>query len=230
VTHDSSTYRNQEQVLFDLSKALGFSPESLQANRVGRLSGDQFKKFIGPALAPAGLAVISAAAPFLLWVTLTGTREHVGFFAAANIFIGQLMHLGEMAEAQGKISTLLRVVTILAGLGFAAYNLNRFSLGMYFDLLAREVVAREGRVIAREEQTLRPNGRDPIEKYFFDVKDKRYDVNHAAYKALENGSTYLMYVLPRSGVLVSMEPKVVAKADAPAAPKAAAPPPAHVSI
>jgi hypothetical protein len=230
VTHDTSTFRTKDQVLFDLSKALGFSPESLEANRVGRLSGDQFKKFIGPALAPAGLAVISAAAPFLLWVSLAGIREHVGFFAAANIFIGRLMHLGEMAEAQGKMSTLMTVVTILAGLGFAFYNLGRFSLGMYFDLLAHQVVAREGRVIAREEQTLRPNGRDPIEKYFFDVKDKRYDVNHAAYKALENGSSYIMYVMPRSGVLVSMEPKIIANANPPAAPRTVAPPPAPVSI
>jgi hypothetical protein len=230
VTHDTSTYRNKEQVLFDLSKALGFSPESLEANRAGRLTGDQFKKFIVPALTPAGLAVISVAAPFLLWVSLTGMREHVGFFAAANIFIGQLMHLGEMAEAKGKISTLMTVVTILAGLGFAFYNVGRFSIGMYFDLLAHQVTAKEGRVIAREEQTLRPNGRDPIEKYFFDVKEKRYDVNHAAYKALENGSSYIMYVLPRSGVLVSMEPKIIVKADAPAAPRTSAPPQAPVSI
>jgi len=55
-------------------------------------------------------------------------------------------------------------------------------------------------------------------------------VNHAAYKALENGSTYLMYVLPRSGVLVSMEPKIFTKADTPAAPRTAAPPAAPVSI
>lgn len=230
MTHDSSTFRNQEQVLFDLSTALGFSPQSLEANRLNRLSSDQFKKFIGPALAPAGLALISAAAPFLLWISLAGMREHVGFFAAANTFIGKLMHISEMAEAQGKISTLVTVVTIVAGLGFAAYNLTRFSLGMYFDLLAREVVAREGRVIAREEQILRPNGRDPIERYFFDVKDKRYDVNHAAYKALDNGSSYIMYVLPRSGVLVSLEPKIIGKADVPAARKNAAPPPASVSI
>ena len=97
-------------------------------------------------------------------------REHVSFTAATSMFIGQLLHISEMAEAKGKIATLVTVATVLAGLGFAAYNLMRFSLGMYFDLLAREVVAREGRVIAREEQTMRPNGRDPIEKYFFDIE------------------------------------------------------------
>ncbi len=231
---DASVFRTKEQVLFDLSNAMGFSPESLAANRLGRLSGEQFKKFIGRCLNPAGIAIVSAIAPFLLWVALTGMREHVSFTAALGIFVGQLLHLSEMAEAKGKISTLVTVGTVLGGLGFAAYNLMRFSPGMYFDLLAREVVAREGRVIAREEQTMRPNGRDPIEKYYFDSKNNRYDVNHACYKALENGSTYLMYVLPRSGVLVSMEPKIT-KADAPSAPKAptaheVAPPHAPVSI
>ena len=231
---DASAFRTKEQVLFDLSNAMGFSPESLAANRLGRLSGEQFKKFIGRCLNPAGIAIVSAIAPFLLWVALTGMREHVSFTAALGIFVGQLLHLSEMAEAKGKISTLVTVGTVLGGLGFAAYNLMRFSPGMYFDLLAREVVAREGRVIAREEQTMRPNGRDPIEKYYFDSKNNRYDVNHACYKALENGSTYLMYVLPRSGVLVSMEPKIT-KADAPSAPKAptaheVAPPHAPVSI
>jgi hypothetical protein len=235
VIDDASAFRTKDQVLFDLSKAMGFSPESLEANRLGRLSAEQFKKFIPRCLTPAAIASVSAIAPFLLWVSLTGMREHVSFTAALGIFVGQLMHLSEMAETQGKISTVMRVGTVLAGLGFAAYNAMRFSPGMYFDLLAREVVAREGRVIAREEQTLRPNGRDPIENYFFDSKDKRYDVNFACFKALENGSTYLMYVLPRSGVLVSMEPKIT-KADLPAAPKPAAveepepAPPDHVSI
>jgi hypothetical protein len=208
VIDDALAFRTKEQVLFDLSNAMGFSPASLEANRLGRLSAEQFKKLIGRCLNPAAIALASAIAPFLLWVALTGMREHVSFTAALGIFVGQLLHLSEMAEAKGKISTLVTVGTVLGGLGFAAYNLMRFSPGMYFDLLAREVVAREGRVIAREEQTMRPNGRDPIEIYYFESKNNRYDVNHACYKAIENGATYLMYVLPRSGVLVSMEPKI----------------------
>lgn len=221
---DSAAFRSKEQVLYDLSQALGFSPASLEANRQGKLSPDQFKQFIGRCVSPAGIALFSAIAPFLLWATLTGTREHVSFPVGFNMFLGQLLHLSEMLESQGKISTLMTVGSVLAGLGIAAYFVSRFSPGLYFDLLTRQVVAREGRVIAREEQTLRPNGRDPIEKYFFDVKNQRYDVNFAAYKALENGSTYIMYVLPRSGVLVAMEPKVT-KADMPPAGAVVSPAP-----
>jgi hypothetical protein len=62
--------------------------------------------------------------------------------------------------------------------------------------------------VAREDQTLRPNGRDPVEKFFFVLKNDYYQVNLPAYRALENGSMYILYVLPRSNVLVSIEPKL----------------------
>ncbi len=205
---DSTTFRSKEQILVDLSKALGFSPASLEANRRGRISPEQFKKFISRCISPAGMAIFFAVLPFVFWAGLTGMREHVSFTAALDIFVGKVMHLSEMLESQGKISTLTTVGSILGSLGLAAYNAARFSVPLYFDLLARDVVSREGRVVAREEQILRPNGRDPIEHYFFDVKTDRYDVNLAAYRALENGAMYLMYVLPRSGVLVSLEPKL----------------------
>jgi hypothetical protein len=218
VIQNNTGFRNNEQVLVDLSKALGFSPASLEANRAGRVSGDQFNKFIGRCLGPLGTALVCGLAPFLLWAALTGTREHISFFTAFGVFIGKLLHVGEMLDERGKISTLITVGSILAGLGLAAYNLNKFSVGMYFDLLTREVVAREGRVTAREEQIIRPNGRDPIENYFFDVKTFRYDVNFAAYKALDSGCVYLMYVLPRSGILLSMEPKMTRTGPAPVPP------------
>lgn len=232
MSSDGTAFRSKEQVLIDLSKALGFSPESLEANRKGRLSPEQFKQHIGRCISPFGMAICFAVLPILFWTALTGMNEHVSFSAALDIFIGKLLHIGQMLEAQGKLSTLATVASVLGGLGFAAYNLLKFSPAMYFDLLAREVVTREGRVLARDEQTMRPNGRDPIEKYFFDVKTDRYDVNLAAYRALESGAMYLIYVLPRSGVLISLEPKVT-RTDAPAsngpAPATPVNPPAPVA-
>jgi len=208
VTGDSTGFRNQDQVLFDLSKALGFSPESLAANREGRLSSEQFTRHFGRCISPLGMAIFFAALPLLFWTGLTGMREHLSFSAALTTLLGKLMNISQMLEDDGKLSTIAKVGSILAGLGFGAFQLMKFSPARYFDLLARDVVTREGRVIAREEQTMRSNGRDPIEKYFFDVKTERYDVNLAAYRALESGAMYLIYVLPRSGALIALEPKV----------------------
>jgi len=208
VTGDSTGFRNQDQVLFDLSKALGFSPESLAANRQGRLSSEQFQQHFGRCISPLVMAIFFAALPILFWTGLTGMHEHLSFVAALSTLIGKLTHVGQMLDDEGKLSTVIKVASILAGLGFGAFTLTKFSPARYFDMLARDVVTREGRVIAREEQTMRPNGRDPIEQYFFDVKTERYDVNLAAYRALESGAMYLIYVLPRSGTLIALEPKV----------------------
>ena len=85
---------------------------------------------------------------------------------------------------------------------------SRVPLTLYFDLLDSKVEAREGRVVAREEQINRPNGRDPIEKYFFSLRYLNMPVSLAAYRALEAGSIYIVYLLPRSERLASIEPKV----------------------
>jgi hypothetical protein len=204
---NSTTFRDKEQVLLELSKALNFSPNSLEANRKGRLAGEQFTGLIGKFATPAFATVLFAAAPFLIWGTLTAGKQQASFSAGLQIFLGQLMHIGELADDQGKFAVITRVGSLLISLGLAALFASRVSIGLYFDLLERAVVAKEGRIIAREEQTIRPNGRDPIEKYYFDLKTDRFPVNLAAYKAIEDGSVYLLYVLPRSRHLVAIEPK-----------------------
>jgi hypothetical protein len=204
---NSTTFRDKEQVLLELSKALNFSPNSLEANRKGRLSGEQFTGLMGKFATPAFMTVLFAAAPFLIWGTLTAGKQQASFSAGLQIFLGQLMHIGELADDQGKFAVITRVGSLLVSLGLAALFASRVSIGLYFDLLERSVVAKEGRIIAREEQTIRPNGRDPIEKYYFDLKTDRFPVNLAAYRAIETGSVYLLYVLPRSRQLVAMEPK-----------------------
>jgi len=205
---EAARYRSKEQVLIDLAKALGFSPESLEANRQGKLSGDQVKKFLSRCIRPAVMAVAWVIAPFLFWAGLTAARQQVSFGAAFGILFGNLFHLSDFAAAQGKFSALATVGSILVCLGLAAYTASRISMALYFDALGRTVMAREGRVVAREEQTMRDNGRDPVERYFFSMKTDNYEVNLAAFRAIENGSVYLVYLLPRSGLLVSVEPKI----------------------
>ncbi|HXA65177.1 MAG TPA: hypothetical protein VNV82_08500 [Bryobacteraceae bacterium] len=204
---NSTTYRGKEQVLLELAKALNFSPASLEANRKGKLAGDQFMALFGKFATPTFMTVLFAAAPFVIWGVLTGEKQQASFSAGLQIFLGQIMHIGELADDQGKFAVVTRVGSLLVSLGLAALFASRVSMGLYFDLLERAVVVKEGRITAREDQTIRPNGRDPIEKYYFDLKTDRFPVNLAAYRAIENGSVYLLYVLPRSRQLVAIEPK-----------------------
>jgi len=205
--NNSTTFRDKETVLTDLAKALNFSPDSLEANRKGRLAGEQFTALIGKFATPAFMTVLFAAAPFPIWGVLTGNQKQTSFSDGLQLFLGQLTHLGDLADDQGKFAVITRVGSLLLCLGLAIMFACRVSIALYFDLLERSVIVKEGRIIAREEQTIRPNGRDPIEKYYLDLKTDRFEVSLAAFRAVENGSVYLLYLLPRSRQLVAIEPK-----------------------
>jgi hypothetical protein len=205
---EATEYRSKDQVLFDLAKAFPFSADALETNRQGKLARDQFKKYIGRCTRPAIMAVVCFLAPLLFWTGITATKQQVSFVAAFPIFLSNLTHLGQLAASQGKWSAFFTIGTTIAFLGLAGFMVSRISLLLYFDLLDRNVTFKEGRLVAREEQTLRDNGRDPIEKYYFGLKTQRYEVNLASYRALDNGSVYLLYLLPRSDLLISLEPKL----------------------
>jgi hypothetical protein len=208
VTEPTPMFRTNEQVLYDLSKALHFSPETLETNRRGRLASEQIKRLAVRCIRPALLTSIFLFLPLFLWTALTSAREQVPLLSAAPMLFKDLLHLSDSIEAHGKFGALFRLGSIFVGLGIGIYMLSRFPFALYFDLLDGTVSTREGRIVAREEQTLRSNGRDPVEKYFFDIKTERFDVNLAAYRAIEPGALYLIYLLPRSQVLVALEPKV----------------------
>jgi hypothetical protein len=204
---NTTTFRGKEQVLSELAKALNFSPASLEANRKGRLAPEQFTALIGNFATPTIMTILFAAAPFVAWGIVTAGKQQASFSAGLQIFIGQMMHIGELADDQGTFAVITRVGSVLICLVLAALFASRVSIALYFDLIERAVIVKEGRIIAREEQTIRPNGRDPIEKYYLDLKTDRFPVNLAAYRAIETGSVYLLYLLPRSRQLVAIEPK-----------------------
>jgi hypothetical protein len=208
---DTTGYRSKEQVLCDLSKNFPFSPEALEANRQGRLGGDQFKRYISKCSRPAIMATVCFFGPILFWTAMTASRQHVSALDALPIFLNSLIHLSQTMEDQGKIGTIAMLGSTVAFIGLGFFLASKISTALYFDLMERRVDVKEGRVTGREEQIMRENGRDPVERYFFSVKTKEYEVSLGAFRALESGSVYLLYTLPRSEILVALEPKVTGK-------------------
>ena len=208
MVEDATKFRTKEQVLYDLSKALRFTPESLEANRKGRLSKEQVKQLAPQVILPMILTFVLAVGPLVAWTYVTAGRQQLSFESAFPALINGLLHVHDLFEAHGKMGAVMMLGSILVPLAIAAFMVLRLPIMLYFDLLDRKVEAREGRVVAREEQINRPNGRDPIEKYYFSLRYLNMPVSLAAYRALEAGSLYIVYVLPRSELLVSIEPKM----------------------
>lgn len=205
---DATIYRSKEQVLYDLSKALHFSPETLEANRKGQISKEQAKQLLGQGVQPAVLMVVFAVAPFAIWTWITAGRQQLSLMAALPALITELTHMNDLFEAHGKVGGGIMLGSIMISVAIAAFMALRLPVALYLDLIDRKVEAREGRVVAREEQINRANGRDPIEKYFFSLRYLNMPVSLAAYRALEAGSIYIVYLLPRSERLASIEPKI----------------------
>ena len=187
---DATTFRSKEQVLCDLSKALHFSPESLEANRNGKLSKEQSKKLSTRCLKPFILTWVFALGPFLFWAHSIASRDQISSFAAFPVLFHELAHLKDLFELHGKMGGVIMIGSILISLAIAALFAWRVPGGLCLDLIEGRVAMQEGRVVAREEQINRPNGRDPIEKYFFSLRYLNMPVNLAAYRALEAGSLY----------------------------------------
>jgi hypothetical protein len=208
VIEDTTTYRSKAKVLADLSKALQFSPESLEANRKGQLSKEQAKKLAASCFQPVFFTFLFAVVPFLAWTHILSGRRHLPFLDALPALLHDITHVNDLFDAEGKMGGIIILGSILVSLAIAVLMAFRISLALCADVLDRKVSAQEGRVVAREETINRANGRDPIEKYFFCLRYLTMPVNRAAYRAIEPGSIYLVYLLPRSELLVAMEPKM----------------------
>jgi hypothetical protein len=208
MTEDATTFRSKEKVLLQLAKALQFSPASLEANRKGRLSKEQIKRIGSRCFQPVFLTLLFAVAPFLAWTHITSTRQKISFLDAAPVLIHNISHVNDLFEAEGKMGGVMMLGSIIISLTFAVLFAFRISLALCADVVDGRVSMQEGRVVAREETINRPNGRDPIEKYFFCLRYLTMPVNLAAYRAIEAGSIYLVYLLPRSELLIAIEPKM----------------------
>ena len=203
---EADHWRNHEQILVDLAKALGFSSSSLEANRTGKLSAEQwssmFGRFLRTVIATAGWII----GPFGIWSVLIAYSRGVSLPSALQTILSLALHPKEMFE-DGWMKPAFCIVATLTCIVVGFWRASRISFGLYFDLMERAVVLKEGRVEGREEQIFRAGGRDPIERYFFEMKDERFIVNLQAYRAIEQGAAYRVYVLPRSRALVAIEPR-----------------------
>ncbi len=96
--------------------------------------------------------LLFAVAPFVIWTCITAKRQQLPFENAFPALLTSLTHVNDLFEAQGKIGGGMMIGSIVISLVIAVLMAMRVPLLLYFDLLDRKVEAREGRVVAREEQ------------------------------------------------------------------------------
>jgi hypothetical protein len=201
------SWRTKEQVLIDLAKALHFSADALEQNRKGHLAVEQWQRLFVHFLRPVLITAAYIVGPFGIWA-LVGCLGGQGLGQSLDHVFSVAIQPKLLFEEHGWFVSGFILAVTLGGFVMGLRKASRISMGLYFDLIERKVIIKEGRVEGREEQVFRTEGRDPIESYFFDLKTERFEVPSEAVQALDNGAAYCVYVLPRSRVLVAIEPKV----------------------
>lgn len=201
-------WRSKEQILRDLAKAFKFSAGSLEANRRGKLALHQIGTTLIELVRPLVFSAGSVLAPFSIWTVLAMVAGRGGSSDAFLYVVDRMMSPGNLFSDLGTFKTILATALTLSGLVAGAMFASRFSMALYFDLIDRTVLIREGRVESSEHELLRKNGKDPVENYYFHFKSEKFPVSRKAFKALDCGAAYYLYVLPRSRRLVAVEPKI----------------------
>jgi hypothetical protein len=201
-------WRSKEQILRDLAKAFHFSVGSLEANRRGKLSGTQIQVTLIELARPLVFAAGCILAPLSVWTIIAVLNGHGRPPDAFAYVLNAMLSPSDLWNDLGAFKTVIGGLVTLAGVGVALLFLSRFSMALYFDIIERGVLIREGRVESSEHQTLRKNGKDPEESYYFHFKSEKFLVSRAAYLALDAGAAYYLYVLPRSRRIVAVEPKI----------------------
>jgi len=208
VTVTSEQWRSKEQILRDLAKAFHFSASSLAANRRGKLAWGQIRSTFFVLVRPLVFAAGFVLAPLFLWTVLAMLDGRGSSAESFTYVMSCLASPADLWADLGGLKTTLALIITLTGLVVGAIFAGRFSVALYFDLIDRVVLIREGRVESSEHELLRKNGKDPVENYYFHFKSEKFPVSRKAFKALDCGAAYYLYVLPRSRRLVAVEPKI----------------------
>jgi hypothetical protein len=169
-----------------LSRAHGFHPEAIGSNRAGSLTPEQVRsvKRRGRGTVLVGLAF----GLFLVGLGMVGVRS-------PQVFADQVPPAYEGAAA---------VLSIGGGALVLALVL-RFVRELPADLAGRRVASAEG-FIRKSTSTSNTDEGGSLTTYHYRLGRLRFDVPRAGYEALDTRRRYRVYYLPRTKIVVNIEP------------------------
>ncbi|HLJ51596.1 MAG TPA: hypothetical protein VKU01_36570 [Bryobacteraceae bacterium] len=198
--------RSPEELFSDLAKALEFRPSLIYQYRKGRLPMSQTRVLLKRILKPLAESAAFTLGPLFLAAYYTAMSSNISLSDGLLQVFGFFMRPWEYAEIHGWLRTVLGIKAALASLGAGVYYATKIPIDLAFDIMAGRVKCSEGRVTVREEEKRLPGRRDESPFYYFEMKERSFEVSREAFRAIDPGGSYRVYYGPRSQVLVAMEP------------------------
>lgn len=204
--------RTPEELLNDLAKAFEFPPVAIRDYRRGRLPVAQVRPLLIQLVQPLWKSAAFTLVPLFGSAYIASASRHCSVAEGLLIVFGVFLHPRDFAELSGWFRTILYFAIALTLLGFGIVQALKIPTHLLFDVLGGSVQWVEGRVNSREEEK-HLGERNEETFYYFEMKDRTFPVSRAAFKALDSGGCYKLYFLPRSRVLVAVEPSTLAAAE-----------------
>lgn len=208
---DHDTVRSAEQVGLDLAKAFQISPNDVCDLRHGILPASSFQPLLRKVIEPLLKSAALTLGPLFIAAYFESSSNHTSLSDGLLTIFASVADIKGVAETNGWFRTVLYFVGGLGLLGFGAYFASRIPIDLFADVLAKRVRMAEGRVTTREEEKHVAGKRDEVIQYFFDMKERSFQVSRAAFQAIDEGGLYRVYYLPRSLALACLEPAECAR-------------------
>jgi len=198
-----------------LQRTFGFSDFDLRDNHRGRLSANQKIRLLdrlGPIL---GAGVLSVFVWLILWLIYASVIRKlpvsdalwevgVRIIQPQVIWTGRHEMYGQFNKAPLIYSgaAISVILLVLGGICALPWKLIR-------DLIDGVVYMTCGRVHTAQGENTKRGQLDGIVRYYYRLRDNEmFEVSRQAYDVIDDGGLYAIYYLPRSRVVVSVEPRM----------------------
>lgn len=205
-----------DDILFGLAKAVGFTPDELIANRMGKLHSNQSKTLLRKGFLKPVLLFLAGVATSVVvrfgWAVIVEQRTAWRYF---NILLGPLStgHFQDLRDlylqgTNGDLGWAVRAALIVPPL-LGLFQLRSLPLGTLSDVMSGKVLAEVGPVDGKIEEKKaggRGNEGEVERHYFYSINKKKFPVSSAAHDALIPGIAYRVYFTAKTNKLLSIEP------------------------
>ncbi|MEO8025296.1 MAG: hypothetical protein ABI823_02425 [Bryobacteraceae bacterium] len=197
-----------------LKNAYGFDQSALEENRQGRLAWKQTYHLVDRLGPPIGAALLAGFIWGFMWLVYAWMIRKTPLLDAISEVIARLIHPSLLLKSLDAVQQVDKLPLVYSG---AAVSLVLLVIGSIFamphkfirDLLNGTVRMVLGRVILHSGEKLKRGQPDGRVRYYLRLpNDEVFEVSREGHDAIDEGGVYAVYYLPRSRVVVAVDPRM----------------------
>ncbi|MBX9602205.1 MAG: hypothetical protein K2X35_14450 [Bryobacteraceae bacterium] len=192
-----------------LAKALGHGPGAIAENRKGRLADDQAVRLKARIAGPLFAAVLALVVWVAFWLSFCiGIRNMGAVEALAGVaayFFRPHLWFHPLTLTGTNREPLIFSMAAFSLFWLICFLAMQVPLRVVWDIRAREVVSKRGRIARVRTEQLR-RGMPGPRHWTFVMQEQKFEVTEELYEALDEGRIYDVFYGRRSKILVGLDP------------------------